>query len=109
MLLKLSSFAIILSCFGNNYESYNCMTNKRITVIGKAENSKAEAVVVTDSGPYFLDGVYGWDEKFEGKTVKVTGKLVIKTYKKQSTPERLIQERVGTIRYLIKAKWSLVE
>jgi hypothetical protein len=109
MLVKLSLFAIIVSSVGNSSESCNCMANKRITVIGKAENSKAIAVVITDNGPYFLDGVYMWDEKYEGRTVKVTGKLVIKTYEKQSTPERLVQERVGTIHYLQKAKWSLVE
>lgn len=88
--------------------SENC--NNRITVIGIAVDDKNIAVVLTDDkGGYFLDGLDQWDEVYLGKKVKVTGKLVIKTHEKQSTPERSVQERVGTMKILKKPKWSLVE
>jgi len=46
-----------------------------ITVTGTARNAKMGAVVVTDNGPYYLQGMQEWSEEFDGKQVSVAGTL----------------------------------
>lgn len=70
---------------------------------------KGGAIVETDQGYYWLEGLDQWDEKYYGKKIKVTGKLVIKTHEKQSTDSIHVQERVGTVRILKRSKWRLLE
>lgn len=86
-----------------------CTNNRRITVIGKAINEKDGAIVETDSGFYFLHKVEFWNEEVSGKQVKVTGRLVYKTFKQKSTYPGEFQERVGTFRILKRPKWDLLE
>jgi hypothetical protein len=52
-------------------------------VTGKANNAKLGAVVVTEANEvYYIDKLEFWNSDFIDKTVKVTGKLIIKKTKK---------------------------
>jgi len=84
-----------------------------ITVVGMALVLKHTAAVRTnDSILYILDGIDDWKEKYLGKRVKVTGKLVIKKYEnteRNDSIKILTQERRGIWRIIVKPKWRLVE
>lgn len=108
-MLKLLLSITILAWFSGDLGNSSEPDTKRITVVGIAENSKAAAVVVTDKGNYFVDGLDAWDKKFYQKKVKVTGRLVIREHAPQSTPTRQVQERVGKWQVLKRPKWELVE
>ena len=98
----------MLSALSGNLDNCN---NKRITVIGTALDDKEGAFVLTEKhSMYFVDGLEeGWDEKYYGKKVKVTGKLILKKNENHSTDSMWIQEGVGTKAILMKPKWSLVK
>src|SRR5689334_17203736 len=97
MMLKIFFTAAILGCLSGNSLNNTVPFNKRIVVIGIAENDKGAALVVTDNGPfYIIDGLDEWDEKYYNKRIKVSGKLVIEEHKKHSTDSIQVQERVGT-------------
>lgn len=54
-------------------------TNSDTTIVGKAENAKAGAVVMDAKGrPIYVEGLAEWDDAHYGKQVSVTGKLVTK-------------------------------
>ncbi len=54
-------------------------TGALTTIVGKAENARAGAVVLNDKGaPTYVEGLEEWDASLYGKRVRVTGKLVIK-------------------------------
>jgi len=105
MFLKILLYSFILSFTGNDQDFYN----KKITITGTAENSKAYAVVITSDGPYFIPHLSHWNDHYLGKKVKVTGRLVIKNHEAQSTHGKQVQEMAGTIRYIKRAKVSLAE
>jgi hypothetical protein len=110
MLVKVYLYTIMIIALSVNFKNCNNTINKKITVIGIAEDDKDAATVLTDDGRYYiLDGLDEWDEKYAGKKVKVSGKLVIEEHKKQSTDSFQVQERVGTWRIIKRPKWSLVE
>ena len=81
----------------------------RITVVGKALNSKGSAIVQTDSTFYLIEGLDAWDDYHYGKKVRVTGKLKTLHNKPVSSDSLLVQERAGTVRIIRHAKWKLVE
>ncbi len=91
----------LLGC-GNTHE-------KDITVIGKAENAKEGALVITkDDKVYFIDSLAFWDEKTLYKTVKVSGRLFVEHHKAAKKGEPVAQRLEGT-RYIIqKPKWEVV-
>lgn len=75
ILITHSLFAIDFNECSNNRDS------TKVTVIGTAIVIKHHAAVLTDDSLlYYLDGIDDWDEKYKGKRVKVTGKLVTKEY-----------------------------
>ena len=82
---------------------------KKVTITGKALNDKDGAILETENKDYLIDKCDEWDEEFYNKNVIVTGYLVIKTYKKRSSKEVLVQERVGKVYILKRAKWKLKE
>jgi hypothetical protein len=107
MLFKSFLFmGIMASILATSPDSCN---NKKITVIGVALDDKPYAIVQTEQGRYFVDRLDAWDEKYYGKKVKVTGILHIEQHKKQSTDSVQVQEIVGTIRSIKRAKWELAE
>lgn len=80
-----------------------------ITIIGKALNAKAGAVVVSDkNGTYYVQGLDSWDKQFYGKQVKVSGILWVKKYKKRMDSVE-VQEIKGDVRIIQKPKWELVK
>ena len=85
----------------------------QIEIIGKADNSKGGAVVVSnqDNKVYFLDGFDSWNEKIYGKTIKVKGKLLIKKIKE--IPKQLglpiPQQMIGTKRTILEPNWELIK
>lgn len=88
-----------------------CNKSKDTTIIGKAENAKAGAIVTStkDQKMYYLDLVDSWHESIVGKTVKVTGTLKIEEIKPVKKDEELSQQITGIKRILLKPKWELVQ
>ncbi len=83
---------------------------KRITVVGVAEDDKHEAVVVSETGRYYiLEGLEEWEERYHGKRVRVTGKLKVEVHERQSTDSVQVQERVGTWYIIKNPRWVLAE
>ncbi len=106
MIIKLcfSLFSLLMLC--------QEVKQDHIIVIGKAENAKGGAIVVSkDNGVYYLEGIDSWDEEIYGKQVKVSGVLLIENFKrtkpKPGIPMR--QEFVGTKKTILKPKWELVK
>ena len=102
MLLKFCLYAMIMS---------GCNNTNDTTIIGKAENAKAGAIVTSnkDQKIYYLDKINFWESSIVGKTVRVTGKLMIEEKKPVQSGEDIPQQLVGVKRILIKPKWELME
>jgi hypothetical protein len=117
MLLKVYFISLLASFFSFDLSNgNNCSTKRKITVMGTAIVIKNDAAVRADDGSvYFLDGIFEWEEKYFGKRVKVSGKLVIVEYpiKRRPTTNDSItmtpQRRLGTWKIIKKPKWGLVE
>ena len=109
MLIKIYLCTTILSFL--SFDGKNCgnTMNKKITIIGIAVEATDGAIVKTDRDKYFLDGLCECDDKYYGKKVKITGRLIIEIHKLKSTYAREFQEEVGNKVILKKLKWSLVE
>ena len=115
MIGKIILVSTLLPFFSANFNK--CSNNSKelkTTVVGKALVVKNNAFVLTDDSlKYFLDGIYDWDEKYLGKRVRVTGKLVIEKYQFRKSEDSIVtaipQQRLGTWRILKKPKWTLVE
>ena len=84
--------------------------NNRIAIIGKAKNVKAAALIISnnDRKEYELDGIVSWDEKILGKTIKVSGKLFIKTTEAQKPGEPIRQQKLGITRIILHPKWEFI-
>jgi hypothetical protein len=84
-----------------------------VTIIGKAWNSKAGALVVADSGrSAYIEGLSGWDDDIFGKQVRVTGILRLK----KITPDPQVDEwgavsagMEGMAKVIEGACWTLIE
>ena len=106
--MLLAFFSVDLNKCNNN------PSENRITVVGTAIVMKNDAAVRTDENHlYYLDGIDDWGDKYRGKRVKVTGKLVIKKYDIEKITDSIItitpQQRLGIWRIIEKPKWSLVK
>jgi hypothetical protein len=63
------------------------------TIVGKAVNAKYGALVVTTTEDgYYIDKLESWSPEMKEKTVRVTGKLIIKKIKK--TKAKTISGRI---------------
>lgn len=104
ILLKTCLFLIAL------FSCTNHVSGDNIEIIGKAEDAKAGAIVISkhDNKKYYLDGLI-WSEKVRGKTVKASGKLLIENQEKQNPNEELKQQITGEKRIILKPKWELVK
>jgi len=104
ILLKIYLFCAVVSGFNCNDREYQTMV-----FTGTALDAKAGAVVVTDDkGIYYVDGLAGWDRKFYGKKVKITGKLSEENNKGDTTKVQ-VQEIVGTKKIIRNAKWEIAK
>ncbi len=67
MFVKIFLYMIVLGSNCRNFEG------PKITIIGKAVEAKAGAVIISDDkGIYYLDGLVYWDKKFyEKKIIKM--------------------------------------
>lgn len=84
--------------------------NQNITIIGKAMNAKAGAIVISDKkGMFYLEGLSSWDKKHYGKKVKVIGTLLIEQNEKSGKDKVEVQETLGTKKIIKKPKWILLE
>ena len=113
MLIKICLISSLVTFFSVDLNKCNNNSNEqRITIVGRTFVNKFQAAVKTDDSlVYYLQGIYGWDEKYLGKRVKVKGKLM-----PILPPMVLIpgsyhtrQPRLRDGRFLKKPKWSLVE
>jgi|SRR6185436_8728795 len=109
MLIKISFWFTIITLLSFNVQEIDTAT-KKINVTGKALNTKAGAVVVTENaGTFFLDGIASWPDLYYNKRVEVSGKLKIVTRKKQSTELEIVAEWTGTRNYIKNPKWKLAK
>ena len=89
------------------------MIDPSVTIIGKAWNSKAGALVVADSGrSAYIEGLSGWDDDIFGKQVRVTGILRLK----KIAPDPEVDEwgaisagMEGVTKVIERACWTLIE
>ena len=93
------------------FVSSGCFNQSDVVIIGKAENAKAGAVVISqdDKKMYYLDGIDSWNEKNVDKLVKVTGKLLVEKNEPPSKTEPIKQEIIGEKRIIQKPKWEFVK
>jgi hypothetical protein len=85
------------------------MNENKVTIIGKAENTKAGAVVISEESKkmYHIDGVSFWENDKHGKLVSVTGVLKKINQEKPEENEPIIQQSIGIIRLILKAEIEL--
>ncbi|MFT3982216.1 MAG: hypothetical protein QM687_17230 [Ferruginibacter sp.] len=97
--------------FFMTFSSCSTTKNQKIVIIGQAENAKAGAVVKSekDKKIYYLEAIDYWDEAIVGKTVKVSGTLIVETKMQQNADEEIKQEIVGEKRIIQKPKWVLIK
>ena len=115
MLAKIYSISMLLTFFSVTLNK--CKSNpseNEITVVGTTLVLKHHAAVRTDDSIlYILDDIDDWKDKYLGKRVKVTGRLVIKEFQEEKSTNSIItaisQRDYGTRRIIKKPKWSLVE
>ena len=56
-------------------DNSNAQQQGQAEIRGTARNAMAGAVVVTDDGPVYIDGLERWDDSLDGSEVRVTGTL----------------------------------
>lgn len=73
-----------------------------ITVIGKAKDAKAGAIIITDQDSvYYVGGLRRWQDKYLDKKIKVKGKLVVENCGNEMDSTRWTQTIIGD-KYIIK-------
>jgi hypothetical protein len=92
-----------------SFDNCNQSNHPKITVVGIAGNDKDAAIVETDNGHYIVGGLDAWPDKYYGKRVQVSGRLVKEVHEQKSTPTMAVQERVGTWLIIKHAKWKFLE
>jgi hypothetical protein len=66
-------------------------------------------VVADNKKAYYVEGLASWDTKLLGKKVKVTGMLLIETYRDHKNDTVQEQEIVDTKRTIKMPTWTLIE
>lgn len=89
---------------------FGCDDVKKISILGKAENAKAGAIVISDKDTkmYYVGTLGSWPDSILGKKVKVTGVLIIEEIPAIAPGEELRQQITGTKLTLTKPKWRLM-
>lgn len=81
-----------------------------IVILGKAQNAKAGAVVLTpERKVYYLEGIDSWDTEMLGKEVEVTGQLKVETFRSedlQNENGEWVQGMVGEKLIILKPEWK---
>ncbi len=89
------------------------MENIKVTVIGTAHNSKAGAIILTDSNEvFYIAGLDEWIDKFHEKKVKVRGFINTENFKEEDLKNKKgewVQGMVGDKRSILEAEWALFE
>ena len=84
-----------------------------ITIVGIAHNSKAGAMILTDSNEvYYITGLDDWNDDFFEKRIKVSGFLNTENFKEEDLKNEKgewVQGMVGDKRSILEAKWELVD
>lgn len=90
----------------------NAMRDTLTTILGRAENAKGGAVIVTSDGPVYVEGLAAWDDAVLGRRVKAAGVRV----RKHVLPEggknekgEWLQGAEGPQDVLERATWQLVD
>lgn len=83
---------------------------QKIVVIGEARNAKAGAVVVSTKNQkmYYIDQLAAWDRWVVGRTVRVSGTMLLETGLSEGPNAPLVQEMIGERRVIVKANWKLL-
>ena len=84
---------------------------KTHVVSGTALNAKAGAVVKSDHGAYYIDGLSAWPDNVYNKKVEVKGRLVVLNHSAAQLKDEdgdWVQGMRGEQRILKDAQWSVV-
>ncbi|MBC7862090.1 MAG: hypothetical protein IAF38_03895 [Bacteroidia bacterium] len=92
-------------------KKFDWIAKKDTSIIGKAANAKAGAVIITlDEQTYYIDGVTSWSDKLNGKILKVKGKLAERSYGEERKPgEPIVQTMEGKMTCIVKATWGVIK
>ena len=86
---------LLVACNAKN-TNHGEMENESITVTGIAKNGKEGALVLTDNGPYYIQGLETWEESILNKEVEVTGVLRIENADKEDLRTETGEWKSGT-------------
>ena len=104
---------VILFSACNSNTKQDTMEDKEITVTGIAQNGKAGALVLINSGEtYYIGGLASWDDSIIGKNVKVTGIIQTETFKEEDLKDETgawKQGMIGDKLTILKPEWKVVE
>lgn len=107
---------LTLTCFSQTGKDsmYTWKSNKDTTIIGKAMNAKAGAIIVDIyENTFYVDGLERWEEKYENKILKVKGKLAKKVYPGGKLPadpnEPIVQSMEGDMTVITEASWIILK
>lgn len=87
------------------------MTDK-ITLTGIARNGKAGALLQTDEGVFYIDGLSAWNEGLLNQNAEVTGSVEIEKADEQDLINEPGEWRTGISgekKTLVGAMWKIVE
>ncbi len=113
-ILFIITLVISSSCSYKHIEKVlNPMEKTKITIEGIAHNSKAGAMILTDSNEvFYIAGLDDWNDNFYEKRVKVTGFIKTENFKEEDLKNEkgeYIQGMVGEKHSIFKAEWELVK
>lgn len=104
----------LLAQKNSNDSIYSKMSTKDTVIIGKAMNAKAGGVIIDlNENTYYVEGVSSWNEKTEGKILRVTGRLALKEFAGGKLPadksEPLVASMEGPMTVIVHAKWKILK
>lgn len=84
----------------------------KITLTGIARNGKAGALLQSDEGVFYIDGLSAWNDGLLNQNVEVTGSVEIEKTSEQDLRNEASEWRTGISgekKTLVGAKWKLAE
>lgn len=88
------------------------IAREKFTVRGIARNGKAGALLQTDEGVFYIDGLSAWNDGLLNQNVEVTGSVEIEKTSEQDLLNEAGEWRAGISgekKTLVGAMWKLAE
>ncbi len=117
-MINVSILMIILLTFascktpGTKVKNKN-IKEKEVTIIGIAKNAKMGAVILTENqNVYYIDVINSWDDNIKGKELRVTGVIIVETFKAEDLKSEKGEWKTGMEgdkKTMLKPVWEMVE